>query len=318
MSARLRRLSAAAALASGSLVVAACGTHIHTKAALPTGSAAISQAAHNAITVSPLPGTTDASPHTEISFLGGRGMKVLRVDVVASRTKYHAGRLLPYSEGDGESFLPARPFAPGETVAVYALVSSGRQRFNVGTIFAVASAQPPSVAFGMRRLRSSLRPLGPRSEYPREAMKLIGASEGVQWVLISQPVPSQKAQQARGSGASPSPAPLRAGAEAIIEQVDRRTGLVMWEWHSLGHPARRSEPLSVRQSSAAASAGKRRSAAEQGGTGALSPAQIRSAQRGRSGRLRIELDTGGALEISIHTGALLAPGADNLRSRASR
>ncbi|HTR73389.1 MAG TPA: arylsulfotransferase family protein, partial [Solirubrobacteraceae bacterium] len=82
-------------------------------------------AAANPVTVSPLPGTPDASPKTQISFLGGSGTTVSDVKVLGSETGVHAGRLEAYSTGAGYSFLPSRPFAAGEHVTVRALVSDG-------------------------------------------------------------------------------------------------------------------------------------------------------------------------------------------------
>ncbi len=67
-------------------------------------------AASNPVTVSPLPGTADASPATQISFLGAAGTQVSDVSVVGSRSGAHTGRLQAYSTGTGESFLPAHPF----------------------------------------------------------------------------------------------------------------------------------------------------------------------------------------------------------------
>jgi Arylsulfotransferase (ASST) len=77
------------------------------------------------VTVSPLPGSRDASPQTQISFLGVAARELSRVSVVGSRTGTHTGRLLAYSEGDGASFVPSRPFAEGETVTVSAQVRTG-------------------------------------------------------------------------------------------------------------------------------------------------------------------------------------------------
>jgi Arylsulfotransferase (ASST) len=72
------------------------------------------------VTVSPLAGSRDASARTQISFLGVPARELGRLRVVGSRTGAHAGRLLAYSQGDGASFLPARPFAEGELVSVRA------------------------------------------------------------------------------------------------------------------------------------------------------------------------------------------------------
>jgi hypothetical protein len=77
-----------------------------------------------AVTVSPLPGSRDASPQTQISFLGPPKGDLSRISVVGSRTGAHAGRLEGYSDGDGASFLPSRPFAQGETVTVSAQVAT--------------------------------------------------------------------------------------------------------------------------------------------------------------------------------------------------
>jgi Arylsulfotransferase (ASST) len=71
-----------------------------------------------AVTVSPLPGSRDASPRTQISFLGVPAAQIANVKVVGSRTGGHSGRMAAYSQGDGASFLPSRPFVEGERVTV--------------------------------------------------------------------------------------------------------------------------------------------------------------------------------------------------------
>jgi Arylsulfotransferase (ASST) len=96
-------------------------------------------AAANPVTVSPLPGTVDASPRTQISFLGARGVHVADVRVVGSRSGVHGGVLRGYSTGTGESFLPARPFLPGERVVVASHVGARAHRRRAGTTFTVAS-----------------------------------------------------------------------------------------------------------------------------------------------------------------------------------
>jgi hypothetical protein len=114
----LAAISLAAALSS-------CGGGA-TSASLALGDpAAVAAAAANAVTVSPLPGTPDASPDTQISFLGGAGTKVASVSVVGSRSGTHAGRLQAFSTGTGESFLPSKPFLAGERVTVHAEVGAG-------------------------------------------------------------------------------------------------------------------------------------------------------------------------------------------------
>ncbi|HWX97651.1 MAG TPA: arylsulfotransferase family protein [Solirubrobacteraceae bacterium] len=78
------------------------------------------------VMVSPLPGSRDASPRTQISFLGVPAGELSAINVRGARTGFHAGRLLPYSQGDGASFLPGRPFAEGEQVTVRARLLVGR------------------------------------------------------------------------------------------------------------------------------------------------------------------------------------------------
>ncbi len=123
----MQRYTLIAALGAALLAVAlgACGGGA-TAASIALGDpAAVAAAAANAVTVSPLPGTPDASPATQISFLGGDGTKVADVSVVGSHSGTHAGHLVEYSTGTGASFLPAKPFVPGEHVTVNALVGSG-------------------------------------------------------------------------------------------------------------------------------------------------------------------------------------------------
>ncbi len=85
---------------------------------------AATAAAANPVTVSPLPDTEDASPETQIAFLGRAGTRVADVRVVGSRSGVHGGQLQGYSTGTGESFLPTHPFVPGERVTVHARVSA--------------------------------------------------------------------------------------------------------------------------------------------------------------------------------------------------
>ena len=95
-------------------------------------------AAANPVAVSPLPGTPDASPATQISFLGAPGTRVAGVRVVGSRSGLHAGALRPYSTGTGASFLPSRPFLPGERVTVQARVGTGAPTLAASTKFTIA------------------------------------------------------------------------------------------------------------------------------------------------------------------------------------
>jgi Arylsulfotransferase (ASST) len=102
--------------------------------------AVLAEAQANSVAVSPLPGTEDASPSTQISFLGEPGTTVANVSVVGSRSGNHPGKLERYSTGAGESFVPNAPFQSGEQVAVHALVGGGSvtPEKPVTTIFTVA------------------------------------------------------------------------------------------------------------------------------------------------------------------------------------
>jgi hypothetical protein len=115
---------AAATLCAG---LCACGESVFSNAdaASITPSRELAEAKANAVAVSPIPGTEDASPRTQISFLGPAGTKVSDVSVVGSHSGNHSGKLRRYSTGTGESFLLNKPLTPGEQVAVHALVGLG-------------------------------------------------------------------------------------------------------------------------------------------------------------------------------------------------
>src|SRR6185437_6091396 len=59
---------------------------------------------------SPAPGTDTANPRTQISFLGAADGDIHGLSVVGSASGHHEGRLAAYSQGDGASFVPAKPF----------------------------------------------------------------------------------------------------------------------------------------------------------------------------------------------------------------
>src|SRR5580704_18188773 len=63
-----------------------------------------------AVALSPLNGTPDASPESQISFLGVPATEISRIAVVGSRSGGHSGKLESYASAPGASFLPARPF----------------------------------------------------------------------------------------------------------------------------------------------------------------------------------------------------------------
>jgi len=81
--------------------------------------------AGGAVTVSPAPDSMDASYLSQVSFLGVPTSDITDVAVLGSRSGAHAGRLLAYSQRDGASFLPSKPFSQGEVVTVHAVLRQG-------------------------------------------------------------------------------------------------------------------------------------------------------------------------------------------------
>lgn len=77
------------------------------------------------VDVSPEPESVTANPDTQISFLGASVANIRGVSVVGSKSGDHAGSLHAYSQGDGASFVPTKPFQAGERVVVRAVVGAG-------------------------------------------------------------------------------------------------------------------------------------------------------------------------------------------------
>jgi hypothetical protein len=134
----MRRTAGAISVAlTMTIALSACGgtSSASSGALAPTADVSSSS---GAVTVSPLPGTPDASPATQISFLGGAGTQVSDVHVVGSHSGNHGGSLRAYSTGTGESFVPKHRFVEGEHVTVHARVQSGGATQTVSTSFTIA------------------------------------------------------------------------------------------------------------------------------------------------------------------------------------
>jgi Arylsulfotransferase (ASST) len=114
--------------------------HLNRSAVLPGTSVA----------VSPLPGSYVASAHTQISFLGAPADTLSAISVSGLRSGSHAGQLRAYSQGDGASFVPERPFVPGETVTVRGRVQTSAGHTTPFSYWFVVAHQdvlpPPSPA----------------------------------------------------------------------------------------------------------------------------------------------------------------------------
>jgi hypothetical protein len=135
----MRRTTGAIFLAlTMAIALGACGGTSSASSGELTPTADVSSTS-SSVTVSPLPGTPDASPATQISFLGGAGTRVSDVHVVGSHSGNHGGSLRAYSTGTGESFVPQHRFVEGEHVSVHArVVESGGATQTVSTSFTIA------------------------------------------------------------------------------------------------------------------------------------------------------------------------------------
>ena len=101
---------------------------------------AASASAQPVVSVFPSPNTTSALPQTQITFRGIPASQIGQVQVVGSSTGAHSGTIHGDSDGNGASFIPDSPFAPGETVTVMTGLdvvggTSGSFHFGVATPF---------------------------------------------------------------------------------------------------------------------------------------------------------------------------------------
>jgi Arylsulfotransferase (ASST) len=96
-------------------------------------------ASASTVTISPISGTATAMPGTQISFLGAAASTLGGISVVGTQSGAHAGRVHGYASMRGASFVPSKPFFPGERVTVHAVwrPTKGR-RIALGTAFNVA------------------------------------------------------------------------------------------------------------------------------------------------------------------------------------
>jgi hypothetical protein len=89
------------------------------------------------LTVSPEPGSNEATPRTQISIVGVEPARLSDVVVTGSRSGVHAGKLEPYSQGDGASFVLSKPLLEGEQVTVKLKLAAGTSSRDVGWHFVV-------------------------------------------------------------------------------------------------------------------------------------------------------------------------------------
>ncbi|HEY1458050.1 MAG TPA: hypothetical protein VGF15_05990, partial [Solirubrobacteraceae bacterium] len=102
------------------------------------------------LTISPLNGTPDAPPASQISFLGAPASELHDILVKGSHSGVHTGKLEAYSTGTGASFVPTHPFQAGERVSVSAVLGSGSSAqtlsssFTVGALYTLPSEKATS------------------------------------------------------------------------------------------------------------------------------------------------------------------------------
>ena len=142
---------------------------VPTLVAVVTALAALSQresatgppAAARSVAVFPSPATPTASPRTQVTVRGAAPAELRSLLVRGSRTGRHAGRLVAHSDGQGASFVPARPFAPGERVTVRAPLPILGARGRVATFriarAPTAPAAPARAPPPQRRVRGAQR-----------------------------------------------------------------------------------------------------------------------------------------------------------------
>jgi hypothetical protein len=123
------------------LALGGCGGTSPATSGVFEASSSARTATANPVAVSPQPGTPDASPSTQISFLGAAGTTVSAVHVVGASSGNHSGVLRAYSTETGESFIPSHPFKAGERVTVSAQIA-GPAVGTAKTTFTIAHQAP--------------------------------------------------------------------------------------------------------------------------------------------------------------------------------
>ena len=116
------------------------------------------------LSVSPLPDSYDSSPRTQISLLGVGANQLSEVSASGSVSGKHSGHLIAYSQGDGASFVPSKPFVIGELVTVTGRIkaSSGKSQ---GFIFHFTISDPDPFPRPKITSPKPSPPLGSASEY---------------------------------------------------------------------------------------------------------------------------------------------------------
>ena len=133
---------------------------------LVAGPAGRSSRGESAVSVFPVAGSRLGPPGTQITFRGLPASQLGKITVTGSRSGNHTGKVLPDSDGRGGSFMPDKPFTPGERVTVSTNLNivggpNGVYHFTVATPAGrLPDSRVPACRADPRR-RSAL-PLAPR------------------------------------------------------------------------------------------------------------------------------------------------------------
>jgi hypothetical protein len=157
-------LVAAAGCSAAAIVLASGGfssarTSDASPSCLPRHPGGSARLAGTEVAVSPQPGSEASTTATQISFLGVPPSELRDVSVRGSRSGSHAGRLKTYSQDDGASFVPSRPFTAGEQVSVQVLIGRAGARRRASFAFRV------STPYSSAHIASFPNPPAPPSGY---------------------------------------------------------------------------------------------------------------------------------------------------------
>ena len=275
--------------------------------------------------VSPLPGTPDASPDTQISFLGAPASAVSDVVVHGTLSGLHAGGLRAYSTGTGASFLPTAPFKAGEQVTVSAtLAAPGAAPQRIGTTFTVSvpyALPAPGPARPVRATASNVQRFHSRAdlEPPAVTVTTPAADPALGDILLS---PDGGAGQAGPMIVAPSGqlvwfSPLPKGQTAFNLQVQSfrgRPALTWWQGEIIGGHGQGEDVIDDTryQRLATVRAGNGLQAdlhdfeiTPQGTAWVTAYAPVRWDLRSDGGRRRGLLDDGVVQEVDIATGLVM-------------
>ena len=173
--------------------------HVGAVLAIAASTAAVAPAAAGAVTISPLPGTPDASPETQISILGTAPANIASVTVTGAISGVHTGHLAPYSNGQGASFLLDAPLSEGEEVSVVVDLSEGGPLSDSFTVSRPGGDAPPIVVPGEKPEEQQHFVSAPNLQPPKVRInKLTPGMEGDIFL-------------------DPAPAPLIRGGKKLIE-----------------------------------------------------------------------------------------------------